>query len=176
MTAVPQAETQTRTTRPHAFSWRRRKLVRQVARYTAAVLITIVFLFPVYWLFTMAFKTPEEVFSSPPTWIPASITFDSFALLFRDGDVAAVGNSLIIAGTSTAIAMVFGTMCAYSLARFRTGGDHLALWIISQRMIPPITIVFPLFLLYAILGWRETRTTTPSSRPTASWPAPTIPT
>ena len=52
--------------------------------------------------------------------------------------------------------MLLGTLCAYSLARFRTGGDNLAVWIISQRMIPPIAIVFPLFLLYVWLGWVDT--------------------
>ena len=45
---------------------------------------------------------------------------------------------------------------AYSLARFKTGGENLAIWIISQRMMPPIAIVFPIFLLYVYLGWVDT--------------------
>ena len=49
-----------------------------------------------------------------------------------------VWNSLVVAGVSTVVAMLLGTMCAYSLARFRTGGENLAIWIISQRMVPPI--------------------------------------
>jgi multiple sugar transport system permease protein len=52
--------------------------------------------------------------------------------------------------------MFLGTICAYSLARFRTGGENLAMWIISQRMMPPIAIVFPVFLLYVWLGWVDT--------------------
>ena len=62
----------------------------------------------------------------------------------------------MVAGISTVIAMLLGTIAAYSLARFRTGGDNLAIWIISQRMIPPIAIVFPIFLLYVWLGWVDT--------------------
>jgi multiple sugar transport system permease protein len=65
-------------------------------------------------------------------------------------------NSVIIATTSTVIAMSLGTIAAYSLARFKTGGDNLAIWIISQRMIPPIAIVFPIFLLFAMIGWVDT--------------------
>ncbi|MFQ5972636.1 MAG: carbohydrate ABC transporter permease [Alphaproteobacteria bacterium] len=133
--------------------WQRRKNWRQAGRYAAAVIITIFFLFPVYWLFATAFKSPNEVFATPPVWLPSELSFDSFRLLIRDGDWLTVVNSLIIAGSSTLLAMFFGTICAYSIARFRTGGDGLALWIISQRMIPPIAIVFPLFLMYAILGW-----------------------
>jgi multiple sugar transport system permease protein len=48
-------------------------------------------------------------------------------------------------------------MCAYSIARFRTGGDTFATWVISNRMIPPIVIVFPVFLLYVKLGWVDSR-------------------
>ncbi len=47
-------------------------------------------------------------------------------------------------------------MVPSSIARFRTGGDNLAIWIISNRMIPPIAIVFPVFLLYVALGWVDT--------------------
>ncbi len=135
-------------------SWWHNKYKRRLtARYIAATAITVAFLFPVYWLFIMAFKGPSEVFASPPVWLPTQFKFDAFVELFRDGDASTVLNSIIIAGTSTFLAMLIGTMGAYSLARFKTGGNNLAIWIISQRMIPPITIVFPLFLMYAILGW-----------------------
>ena len=93
--------------------------------------VTVLFLFPVYWLFVMSIKTPEEVFASPPVWFPAEISFENFAVLFRDGDVRVIWNSVVIAGVSTVVAMFLGTIAAYSLARFRTGGEHLAIWIIS---------------------------------------------
>ncbi len=139
-------------------AWRgpRRGTLRLIARYAAAIVLTVVFLFPVYWLFMIAFKTPEEIFHSPPVWYPARIQFANFAVLFKDGDAVTVGNSLFIAGCSTLISMFIGTLGAYSLARFKTGGENLSVWIISQRMIPPIAIVFPLFLLYVWLGWVDT--------------------
>jgi len=126
------------------------------ARLVTAIVVTIVFLFPIYWLFITAFKTPEEVFASPPVWFPQTPTLETFTVLFRDGDVSAVWNSIVIAGVSTVVAMFLGTIAAYSLARFRTGGDHLVIWIISQRMIPPIAVVFPIFLLFAGLGLIDT--------------------
>jgi multiple sugar transport system permease protein len=135
---------------------RRRAATRLASRYLAAGAVTIVFLFPIYWLFIISFKTPDEIFAFPPVWWPADIQFANYAVLFKDGDVIAVWNSLVIAGLSTALAMFFGTICAYSLVRFRTGGDDLAIWIISQRMMPPIVIVFPIFLLYVWLGGVDT--------------------
>ena len=134
----------------------RRRARRLALRYAAAVTLTVMFLFPIYWLFSISMKTPEEIFASPPVWYPASIQFDNFRALFKGGDAVTVWNSLFIAGVSTGLAMFLGTLCAYSLARFKTGGDNLAIWIISQRMIPPIVIVFPLFLLYVWLGWVDT--------------------
>ncbi len=134
----------------------RRKSVRLALRYLIAVLLVIVFLFPIYWLFMMSFKTPGEIFAYPPVWYPKSLRLNSYIDLFPNGDAATVLNSVILAGASTVIAMILGTMAAYSLVRFRTGGENLAVWIISQRMVPPIAIVFPIFLLYVFFGWVDT--------------------
>jgi multiple sugar transport system permease protein len=122
-------------------------------RYAAAIALTIFFVFPVYWLFIISFKTPDEIFAFPPVWYPASIQFSNYKVLFKDGDAWTVWNSLVLASVSTLIAMVLGTLAAYSLVRFKTGGENLAVWIISQRMMPPVAIVFPLFLLYVYFGW-----------------------
>lgn len=121
---------------------------RLALRYVIAIALTAVFLFPVYWLFMISFKTPDEIYSDPPKWYPGELQFSSYAVLFKDGDVVVIWNSLVVAGVSSVIAIILGTMCAYSLARFKTGGDNLAMWILSQRMIPPIAVVFPIFLLY----------------------------
>jgi multiple sugar transport system permease protein len=132
------------------------RALRSAGWYLTSVLITIVFLFPVYWMFAVSLKTPQEIFKFPPAWYPATPQLQNFWVLFRDGDVWSVWNSLVIASISTLIAMVFGTLCAYSIVRFRTGGENLAVWIISQRLMPPIAIIFPIFLLYVWLGWVDT--------------------
>lgn len=133
-----------------------RASISLIVRYVTLILVTVVFLFPIYWLFVISLKTPAEIFASPPAWLPESLQFANYAVLFKDGDAVTVWNSLVIATVSTVLAMFIGTICAYSLARFKTGGDNLAIWIISQRMIPPIAIVFPIFLLYVWLGWVDT--------------------
>jgi len=129
---------------------------RLAIRYAIATLLTIVFVFPIYWLFMISFKTPAEIFAFPPKWYASHFQFGNYRGLFKDGDVVSVLNSLILAGTSTVIAMILGTMAAYSLVRFKTGGENLAVWIISQRMMPPIAIAFPIFLLYVFFGWVDT--------------------
>ena len=125
-------------------------------RLAAAIAVTALFLFPIYWLAIISFKTPDEIFAYPPVWWPEQVQFANYAVLFRDGDAVTVWNSLVIASVSTVIAMVLGTMCAYSIARFRTGGQFFAEWILSNRMIPPIVIVFPIFLMFVTLGLVDT--------------------
>jgi multiple sugar transport system permease protein len=139
-----------------ALPFHRRHGARLAMRYLLALILVVIFVFPVYWLFIISFKTPDEIFAFPPVWYPKSIQFANYAVLFKDGDAATVGNSLILASVSTFIAMILGTIAAYSLVRFKTGGENLAVWIISQRMMPPVAIVFPLFLLYVWLGWVDT--------------------
>ena len=140
----------------NAMPFHRRKGPRLAVRYAIACLLVLIFGFPIYWLFIISFKTPDEIFAFPPVWYPQSIQFDNYKVLFKDGDAISVLNSLILASTSTVFAMIFGTIAAYSLVRFKTGGENLAVWIISQRMMPPVAIVFPIFLLYVFFGWVDT--------------------
>ncbi len=125
-------------------------------RYLLVLLVLVVFLFPIYWLFMISFKTPDEIFAFPPVWWPESLQLSNYEVLFKDGDADTVLNSFIIAGVSTVAAMLIGTMCAYSIARFRTGGQLFSDWMLSNRMIPPIVIVFPVFLLFVKLGLVDT--------------------
>ncbi len=133
--------------------WLTRARRRAALRFAAALAVLFVFLFPVYWLFITSIKSANDIFARPPVWYPEEPELGAFGVLFKDGDVWAIYNSLIIATVSTVAAMVLGTAAAYSIARFRTGGQSLAIWIISQRMIPPIVIVFPIFLLFVWFGW-----------------------
>lgn len=133
-----------------------RKMRSLILRYIGGFALLAIFLFPVYWLFMISFKTPDEIYHVPPVWVPAQIQFSSYLVLFTDGDVYVILNSLITAGISSFIAIVLGTLCAYSLARFNTGGENLAMWILSQRMIPPIAVVFPIFLIYVYFGLVDT--------------------
>ncbi len=131
---------------------KKHSLAGDIVWYIVSILVVAVFLFPIYWMFMISLKLPEEIFKSPPAWFPSTPQFSNYLALFTDGDVLSLWNSLVIAGLSTLIAMVLGTLCAYAIVRFKTGGDNLSVWILSQRMLPPIAVVFPIFLAYAVFG------------------------
>ena len=134
----------------------RRRTTMLFWRYATVFAVILLVVFPTYWLFLMAFKSAGEMYSIPPVYFPAEPTLESFRVLFRGEDAATLYNSLIIATSTTIIAMILGTMCAYSMARFRTGGHNFAIWVMTQRMLPPIAIVFPLFLAFAFIDILDT--------------------
>ncbi len=135
-----------------------RKRLVQIARYLGVLVAVLIVAFPIYWLFIMAFKSAEEMFSVPPIYWPSEFHLGNFIVLFSgiNEDFRTFINSLIIATSTTIVTMILGTMCAYSMARFRTGGHNFAIWIMSQRMLPPIAIAFPLFLAFAFVDILDT--------------------
>jgi multiple sugar transport system permease protein len=106
-------------------------------------------LLPLYWVIITSIKPTSDYLVVPPVWFPAQPTIVHYtAALFSYRGLQALMNSLIIASASTVCSTVLGTMMAYSLARFNTGGKHLAFWVLSQRFLPPVAIILPIFLLF----------------------------
>ncbi len=67
-------------------------------------------------------------------------------------------NSVIIAFGSTALAVFLGTLAAYGFSRFRVPlKDDLLFFILSTRMMPPIAVAIPIYLMYRELGLQDTR-------------------
>jgi multiple sugar transport system permease protein len=134
----------------------RRKIGLYFMRYVIVVLALIFFLFPFFWVATIAFKSPEEYFRNPPVWWPSQFDVSHFKQLFINRSIISLINSLIVATASTVLALIVGCPAAYSLARFNTGGHNFAFWILSQRFLPPVAVVFPIFLLFRLIQWVDT--------------------
>lgn len=71
--------------------------------------------------------------------------------------VGRLKNSIIIAGISTVASVVLGLFAAYAFSRFDIAGkDDLLFFILSTRMLPPVVVTIPLFLMYRTLGLHDT--------------------
>jgi multiple sugar transport system permease protein len=92
---------------------------------------------------------------TPPVWFPAhpsSIHYSTALNEMRGWE--GLENSLIVAACVTILAVAIGACAGYSMARFQTGGKHFAFWVMSQRFLPPIAVVIPIFFLYRnAQGW-----------------------
>lgn len=119
--------------------------------------VTGLSLLPTLWILSTSLKTPGEYFTFPPIWFPRRPTLEHYRLLFGEYEgLQYLRNSLIISGGNTLLVLALSIPAAYALARYRVGGRALAFWILSQRMLPPIALVIPLFLLYAKLSLLDT--------------------
>ena len=111
---------------------------------------TVFLLLPLYWVVAASVKTPQEVLTDPPTWLPRHPTLDHFRnALGQLRGWQGIQTSLVVSITATVFAVLIGTGAAYSIARYRTGGKHLSFWFLSQRILPAIAVVIPMFLLFS---------------------------
>lgn len=127
----------------------------------AAILLAALsfFLFPVVWMFLTSFKTQDQIFSVPPVLIPPAEQWnlDNYiAILTQNNGWQGVRDTALISLITALISVSIGALAAYSLARFRFGGDEFSFWIISTRMFPPVASAVPLFLLFRQLGILDT--------------------
>jgi len=138
--------------------WKKRRRL-PIARIVLLTLYMIFLFAPLYWVAITSIKPSEDYLAIPPVWFPKEPTLGHFtAALITYHGLTGLINSVIISLSATALSALFGTMMAYSLARFNTGGQHLSFWVLSQRFLPPIAIVLPLFLNYRYFHLHDTRT------------------
>ena len=120
-----------------------------IARFVFIGLYCAFLLLPLYWMAVTSIKSQDDQLSDPPVWFPKDPTSVNYAdALNRFNGWKGLENSLIIAFATTFLAVALGTAAAYSMARYRTG-KHLAFWFLSQRMMPGIAVIIPIFLLYS---------------------------
>lgn len=136
---------------------RRRRRAFPVARVLLLGFFVVFVLVPIYWVFNTSIKPSDDYLAIPPVWFPDHPTIVHYtAALFTYRGLEGLINSLIISTSATVLSAVLGTLMAYSLSRYNTGGKHLAFWVLSQRFLPPIAIVLPIFLIYRNLGLYDT--------------------
>jgi multiple sugar transport system permease protein len=126
----------------------RRVSVGAVLKYTLILVAAAFILFPLYWVAVTSIKPASDYATRPPVWFPADPTAAHWRVLGGLRGWEGFKNSIIVAAVTTVASVGIGAIGAYSIARFRTGGKHLPFWILSQRMMPPVAAVIPIFLLY----------------------------
>ncbi|MFF7970980.1 ABC transporter permease subunit [Streptomyces sp. NPDC007905] len=116
----------------------------------AALLAYLVFLaLPLLWLLSTAFKSPRELGSLHPTWIPRHPTLDNFRRAFDEQPLLhAAVNSLFVAASAAAVAVLIATPMAYVMARHRSPLSRAATgWVVVSQAFPFVLVIIPLFLV-----------------------------
>lgn len=134
-------------------STKRKKLIMALF----AVIIAIVFLFPIYWLAINSFKTDQEIFSAITMWPKTFTTAPWTMQLFNPDFMNSLKNSFFIALLSMLISFVLGVPAAYGMGRFNMAGKSsiLLLFLVTQ-MMPSSLLLTPLYLIYTKVGLLNT--------------------
>jgi multiple sugar transport system permease protein len=142
-----------------------RKQLRAVGLWLATFVLMVIMCVPGLWVVLSAFRPNREILAKPPVWIPQELTLNNFAKIFGFGqDQVAIPvlwyfwNSLVIATTSTIIALIIGMAGGYAFARFRFRYKNA--WFLSLmlfRTVPGIALSLPVFMIWSRLGIIDTQ-------------------
>jgi len=112
----------------------------------------ILCLFPIYWIVITSLKTPVENISRIPTLFPQKVTFENYALLFKEGYLKHVWNSVFVTAAATILSLVLAFLASYALVRHRFPlklNSLFLIWIILAKMLPPVVLAVPLYDMFA---------------------------
>jgi multiple sugar transport system permease protein len=120
--------------------------------WVAVAAIVVFCLAPFYWLLNISLKSGPDLSSS--AIIPPNPSLTNFKSIFQNSDFThALANSAIVSLTTTVLALIVGSFCAYALARLRFPGKFLLLGLVlTITTFPPIAIAAPIFKLWTDIG------------------------
>ncbi len=120
--------------------------------------VILVWAGPFLWMVLGSVK-PREAIIATELVLRFSPTWEHYDAIFsRHAFWTYAANSLVVAVSTTVIAVTASTLAAYALSRYRTGGRFFELWLMFTRMLPPATLLVPLFLIFRSLGLINTLT------------------
>ncbi|RAR60855.1 carbohydrate ABC transporter permease [Onishia taeanensis] len=139
---------------PLASTLLNRRLWLGVLGWTLALMI----FFPIFWMVLTGFKTEADAIADPS--LIFSPTLENYAeVQSRAGYAKFAFNSVVVAFGSTLLALLIAIPAAYSMAFLptkRTKGTLL--WMLSTKMLPPVGVLVPIYLLFRDVGLLDTRT------------------
>ena len=135
---------------------------RSTGGWILLVVVLVIFsawtIFPVFWALVTSFKFTGDAYD--PTvipWVQFKPTLQGWHFVFvtaGERTFRSLRNSIIIAFFSSAAVLVLGSMAGYALARFifrRWKNKDISVWILSNRMFPPVAVLIPYFLIMRTL-------------------------
>ncbi len=138
-----------------------RAVAKRIIFWLVIVVIAVYLLFPFYWAVVSSLKAESQLQMTPATFIPrdpvdrsVSFTFQNYDAVFRNEKfLRGLLNSVIVAVTTTAIALVVGSFAAFALGKLRFRGKTPSLYLIlSMTMFPQVAVLTGLYAVIRALN------------------------
>jgi len=147
---------------------REKNVIFNVIKYIFALLVALAILIPFIWMVITSISPQRNLTAVPPVISASSWHLDRYKAILTSvsaSDIAyafriAMGNSLFVSVSVTILALIFGSLAAYSFARLEfKGRDTLLLFLLFTYMAPPVIFVVPLYMIFSYLGLLNSRIT-----------------
>ncbi len=131
---------------------------RRVLLYASLILLSGLFLIPLYWMVTTSFKEQGQVFQVPPQWIPNPWLWENYPEATRRAPLWLwLQNTTIITVFATTGNVLAAAMVGFGFARIKfPGRDALFILLLSTMMLPGIVTLIPRFIMFREIGWNDT--------------------
>jgi len=130
---------------------RRRFTLGGFATHAILIAACLSILLPVLWTSRTSFANRNLAYQ--PAVLVFQPTLENYTKIFvEEPFLKYFWNSLWISIASTAASLIIGSLAAYAIARFRTGGVSLSFFVLGTQMLPPVALVIPFYLLAQKLG------------------------
>lgn len=145
---------------------------RDIRNSVIAVLVAILFLFPVYWMVQISFKSDAETFGKILTYYPKEFTFEPWLVNLQDKTfMMSLRNSFINGFLTMGITLLLGIPAAYGMGRYRVPGSNVfLLTFLVAQMLPASLTLTPMYLIFSKINFLGTHFTAPVAIAAASIP------
>ena len=122
--------------------------------------IGLIIFFPILWAFLASFKTEIEAVATPPSFLFFDWTTENYAAVQTRSDYGKhVMNSIIISFGATFLGLLIAVPAAWAMAFSPTKHTkNVLMWMLSTKMLPPVGVLVPLYLIFRDTGLLDTRT------------------
>jgi ABC-type glycerol-3-phosphate transport system permease component len=135
-----------------------RTLLGRGAAYLALLALTVVFVFPLLWMISTAFKPTGEIFDPGLNLIPRHLTLENFRYAFNAYPLLRnFFNSVFVASATTALSLFFSSLAGFAFAKLDFPGKRwLFAVMLGTLMVPGLVGLLPAFVIISKLGWVDT--------------------
>lgn len=136
------------------------KTWKKVLMYVSIGVVTICFVFPIYWMLLTSLKPNGAILRLPPQFLPLHGTLANYAGILTDGKfLIFYKNNIIVSGITTLVTLTLAVLAAYAFSRYRfKGGRFVMMLFLSTQMFPAMTLLIALYNMYYRLHLLNTYT------------------
>lgn len=144
-----------------AMRWSPQRLLQFSGRagvYVFLIVLSIIFLYPLYWMITSSFKSGADIATQPLTLSLNGLSWNNYSSVLQAANIfGGFRNTLIVLLFKGGLTLIFCPLAGFAFAKFRFKGRNLLFMLtLATLMLPPITMLVPLLMEMSVLGWVDT--------------------